>query len=133
GEVARIVRRPVSGLLVLRTEALERGPRLEQRAVHGEMLGRKKPPVLRRLADPLEEQAGDVGFEQPRLVLGERRGIEGVLVESQVEEEAKEEIVLQALAELPLAAHAVERDEQAALKQHLGRDRGPTPLTVHRV
>jgi len=40
---------------------------------------------------------------------------------------------VQPLAELPLAAHAVERDQEAGFEQRLRRDGGPPPLGVEGV
>ena len=45
---------------------------------------------------------------------------------------SKKQVVAQLLAELALAAHGVEGDEQARLEQVLGRDRGAPSLAVHR-
>src|SRR5947208_11434521 len=77
--------------------------------------------------------AGDVGLEQPRLVLGERRGIKDRLMHPEIEEEAEQEVVVQLLAELALAAHAVEGNQQQRLEQALWRDGWPTPLRIDRV
>src|SRR2546425_731525 len=85
------------------------GPRrLDQRPVDREVFGRDQAGGLRAVNDPGQEMAGDVGLEQPRLVLGEGRGIKDRLVHPEAEEKAEQEVVVQLLAELALAAHAVE-------------------------
>ena len=56
--------------------------------------------------------------------LGEHAGVEGELrslLHVDVHEPLEQRVVGQALAELPLAAHAVERHEHAGLEQALGR------------
>ena len=64
-------------------------------------------------------------------VLGERRGVEARVIPAQVEKPTEEQVVVELLAELPLAPDAVERDEQARLEQTLRRNRGTPPLRVH--
>src|SRR5436309_12713950 len=131
GRVAGIVgRRPVARRFVPRAEALERGPCLDQGPVDREVFGRDQPGGLRAVDDPGQEMAGDGGREQPRLVLGERRGIKDRLVHPEIEEEAEQEVVVQLLAELALAAHAVEGNQQQRLEQALWRDGWPTPLRI---
>src|SRR5881409_2247849 len=55
------------------------------------------------------------------------------LVHPEIEEEAEQEVVVQLLAELALAAHAVEGNQQQRLEQALWRDGWPTPLRIDRV
>ena len=63
-------------LLVARALALERGPGLEQRPVHREVLGGEQPAPLCRGHHLGEEGARDIGSEQALAVLGEGRGVE---------------------------------------------------------
>src|SRR5208337_254999 len=56
---------------------------------------------------------------------------EGGLVPIQVQEPAKQQVVVQLLAEHPLAAHRIQRHQQGGFQQSLRRDRWPTHLTVH--
>ena len=129
---------PASGatgrvLLVARVVALERGPGLQQRAVHGEVVGGEQPAPPRLGHHLREEGAGDVVLEQAVAVLGEAGGVERLVADVEVEEPLEEQVVAQPLAELALAADRVERDQQARLEQVLGRDRRPAALGVHRV
>ena len=101
--------------------ALERGPRLEERPVHAEVLVREQPPAAR------------LRLQQTLAVLGESGGVEGLVLDVQVEEPLEEQVVAQLLAELALAAYGEEGDEQAPLEQVLGRDRGTPALRVYRL
>ncbi len=81
--------------------------------------------------DRLEEGPRDGVLEQAPAVLGEAGMVEGELAHIEAQEPLEEQVVLQPLAELALAANRVERHQQAALEQVLGRDRGPAILGVH--
>ena len=63
----------VSRRLGLRPEALERGPRLDQRAVDGEMIVRQQRRDLLVRQDRRHQLARDVRRQQPVAVLGEHR------------------------------------------------------------
>ena len=113
--VARIVgRRAVLRALLL--EALERRPRFDQRAVDGEVFGRHQAALLRDRDHTFEEEPRHVGLEHSLLVLREARRVEALLVEVHVEEEAEQQVVVEPLAELSLATHREERDQQASLQ-----------------
>jgi hypothetical protein len=71
--------------------------------------------------------------EQPVLVLGEAGGVERWRLHVHVQEPFEEQVVLELLAELPLAANRVQGDQQATLEQVLGRDAGPAVGRVHGV
>ena len=60
-------------------------------------------------------------------------GVEAAVADVEVEEPLEQQVVLQPLAELALAAHREQRDQQARLQQVLGRDRGTAALGVHLV
>jgi hypothetical protein len=81
----------------------------------------------------LEEPPADLMLEQARPVLGETALVEGGVFHIQVQEPLEEQVVLQPLAELALAANRVEGHQQAGLEQMLGRDGGPTGFGVHGV
>ena len=56
---------------ILPAEALERGPRLDQRAVHREVIARQQPLDLRLRQHRRQELGGDLSFQQPVAVLRE--------------------------------------------------------------
>jgi hypothetical protein len=70
-------------------------------------------------------------FEEPSPVLGEAGGIEGRVLQVEVHEPLEEEVVLQAFAELALAADRVERHQERRLEEVLGRDGGPADDGIH--
>ena len=63
-------------LLVARAVALERGPGLQQRPVHGEVVGGEQPAAPGLGHHLSEEGVCDSGSEQALAVLGEGRGVE---------------------------------------------------------
>ena len=126
-------RRRVGRRTVLGLEALVRRPRLQQRPVDGEVLARDVAAQLGLADDRGEEPIRDLGFQQPVAVLGERRRVERLGVDRQVQEPLEQQVVVQPLAERPLAAHRVQRHQHRRLEQLLGRDARPTDPRVHRV
>ena len=111
-------------------EALQPGPGLDQRAIDGEVLGRDQLLGLGLRKHALEERARDVARQQPLPVLGEDRGVPDRVIHAQAHEPAKEQVVIELLHELPLAADRVEELEQQRTQQLLGRDGGPAGLGV---
>ena len=61
------------------------------------------------------------------------RRVEARLDHVHVEEPAEQQVVVELLAEQPLASHGVQRHQQRRLQQPLGRDRRPPHAAVHRV
>ena len=105
--IARIIgRRRSAGALPL--EALVPGPGLDQRAVDREVLGREQLARLGLGQHALEEGPRDVALEQPLPILGEHGGVPDRVIHAQAHEPAEEQVVIQLLHELPLAAHGVE-------------------------
>jgi hypothetical protein len=80
-----------------------------------------------------EEPVSDPGSEQPVTILREGGRIEGLGVDRQIEEPLEQQVVVQALAEGPLAAHRVQRHQDRRLQQLFGRDAGPADPRVHRL
>lgn len=74
--------------------------------------------------DLFEEPLAGVVCHQPVAVLGERGRVERRRLDVHVEEPAEQQVVVELLAELTLAADAVEIDEQRV------HDRSPEPLPV---
>src|SRR2546421_992519 len=116
-----------------RLEALERGPGLEQGAVNGEVLVGEQVQLTSLVEHGLEEESADVVLQEPVAVLGEGALVESGVLDVEVHEPLEEEIVLEPLAELALAANRIEGDQEAGLEQVLGRDRGPALLGIHLV
>src|SRR5437899_8853672 len=116
-----------------RLEALERGPGLEQGAVNGEVLIGEQLQLTSLVEHGLEEESADVVLQEPVAVLGEGALVESGVLDVEVQEPLEEEIVLEPLAELALAANRIEGDQEAGLEQVLGRDRGPALLGIHLV
>lgn len=132
--IARVIRRRlVVRRRVLPLEALEARPRVDERAVDAELIATDQPGPLRRLDHGAKELPGRVARHEPIPILREDRRIEARLLHIHIEEPAKHEVVVELLAELPLAAHRVQRDEQHRFEQPLGRDRGSPHRRVHLV
>ncbi len=80
-EVAGLVAVAALGrALVARTVALVRGPGLEQRAVDREVIGREQAATTRFAHDLLQQDLGDIGFQEPLPVLCERRRMEWLVL-----------------------------------------------------
>ncbi len=86
-------------------EALERGPGLQQGAVDGEVVAGELVLLAGEVEHGLEELAADVVLEQPLAVLGEGALVEGRVLDTHVQEPLEEQVVLESLAELALAAN----------------------------
>lgn len=107
-----------------RPQALERGGRLDERAVEGEVLAAEQL-VRRGLGtDRREEGLGDRGGEQAVAVLRERDRMPDRLVRRQADEPAQEQVVAQLLAEPALGGDGVEDLHELGAQQVLGGDRG---------
>ena len=121
------------GVAVLALEALERSPGLDQRAVDCEVFVREQTLSLGLLHRPGEEALGDVVLDQARPILGEARVIEGTLLQIHVQEPAEQHVVVEHLAEQPIRAHRVQRNQQRRFEQSLRRDRRTAYRCVHRI
>ncbi len=114
-------------------KAARRGPGLDQRAVHREMLLTQQIVLTRldqhRIQQPLADRAGN----QPFAVLGEYRHVPDRVVHLKAYEPAKEQVVLQLLHQLPLAANRVQHHQQSCPKQPLRRNRWTANLGIQLV
>ena len=119
-------------LIVLGPEALVRSPRLQQRAVHREVLVADQITQPRQQHGVLEEVLGDRLVEQPLAVEGERRVIPHRVVDVQADEPAEQQVVVELLHQQPLAAHAVNHLQQRGAQDAFGRDRRATACGVAR-
>ncbi len=80
--------------MVLAQEALVARPRLNQCAVHAEVLARQPVLILRDGQHLVEELNHSVILDQPFAVLGEDRGHPNCVVHRQPDEPAKQQAVL---------------------------------------
>jgi hypothetical protein len=115
--IAAIVVRSILG-----AEALVRRPRLDQRAVHGEVIVTHE--ALRLLVHRSEKLLCHLAVQQPVAVLGEDRMVPHRVVHAQAHEPAEQQVVVQLLDQLPLRADRVKRLQQKRMQHILGRDRG---------
>src|ERR1700691_4757911 len=118
---------------VLADEAFQAGPRFNERAISGEV-GVTGPSLLaREFINFGKEEAGHLRGKHALVVLGENAVVKAALGKLPVQKPEPEQIVGKLLAEQPLAAHGVERHEDAGLEQLLGRNAGPALLSIERV
>ena len=77
--------------------------------------------VFSRLSDHgVEKQSPHLVFHQPITVLAKHRGIETRFLKLHVQKPAKQQIVAQLLAKLPLASDRIQPDEQQRFQYPLG-------------
>ena len=126
-------RRRVRRRAVLRLEALVRRPRVQQRAVDGEVIRRDVAAQLRLAHHSGEELVRDLVLQQALAVLGERGRVERRLIDAHVQEPLEQQVVVEPFAERPLGADRVHRHQHRRLQQRLGRHAAPTTSRVHLV
>jgi hypothetical protein len=78
-----------------------------------------------------EEPIGDLMVQEALAVLGEGRGVEDPGVDGQAQEPLEQQVVVQPLAERPLAADRVQRHQHRRLQELLGRHAGAPDPRVH--
>ena len=110
--------------VVLAAEALHRRPRLDQRAVHREVLVRQKTPDPRAAQHRLKEARRNIPRNQPVVVLRIHRRVPHRRVHRQSDEPAEQQVVVQLLHQLTLRTDGVEGLQQKRPQQLLRRDRG---------
>ena len=130
GRVPGIIVRGRRGWLVRGLHALMAGPGLQERPVHGKVLGRDEVRCARLGQNRREKGLGDVALEQPVPVLGKHGRIPDGIVHGQPNEPAEQEVVVQLLHELPLTPNAVELLQEQRAEELFRRDRGPTGMGV---
>ncbi len=75
----------------------------------------------------------NVVLEQALAIARERARVERRLVGAHVEEPAEQQVVVELLAELPVASHRVQGHQDLCLQQPLRWDRRPPDAAVHRI
>ncbi len=134
GRIARILvfgRRDFLGVRpILADEALQAGPRFDQRAGGGAMLVAGPAFLAREVIHFGEEQLGHLRRQNALVVLGKGAVVEAALGKFAVQEPKPEQIVTPLFAKEPVGAHAVKGDQHAAFEQLFGRHAGATFLGV---
>lgn len=130
--VARVIGRRCF-LLRFGLEALQRGPGLDERPVHREVLVGQEIFGAGETHHGIEERQGHVVRHQALTVFAEGAGVEGFLFQAHVEEPTKQDVVTELLAEEPVGADRIQRDQQARLQQPLRRDGRAAGVAVHRL
>ena len=114
-------------------ETLEAGPRVDERAIHGEV-SVADPAVFAGQRDQAgEEEFGGAVLEQPVLVLAEGGGIPDGVQQVEVEEQAEEKIVVEGFDQQGFGADGVEGLQHLGFEQALGRDGGAPQFGIHLV
>src|SRR5215467_3148035 len=80
-----------------------------------------------------KKQSPDLMRQQSLPVLAEDRGVKTLLLQLHVQKPAKQKIVTQLLAKLPLATDRIKRHQQQRLQDLLRCHRGPSHLGIHPV
>ena len=124
---ARIGRRSAA---ILRLEALDRRPGLDQRPVNREMLARQQWLDPRVGQHRQQKTPRDVALQEPVAVLGEHRHIPHRGIQRQPDKPAEQHVVADLLHQLPFRADAIKRLQQQRPQQLLRRDRGPAVARI---
>jgi hypothetical protein len=107
--------------------------RLEERAVHGDVLAREQRLHIRSRDHGPEEDARDVAIQEPLAIFREGRRVPRRRLEVDADEPPDEQVVLELLAALPLGADRVEHLHQHGTEETLGRHRGAADAAVERL
>ncbi len=104
-----VVRAIVIVVRGLRAEALHRRPRLDQGAIHREVLVARELALAGLVDDCPKQRAGHVVLQQPLAVVAEGCPVPNLLRHVHVEKPAVQQVVAKLFAELTVAADAVQR------------------------
>src|SRR4030095_10821571 len=118
-------------LFAFGSKALQASPCLNESTVHRKMLCTHQSRVSGFSDHRVEEQTAHLVLHQSLAVLTEYRGIKTFFLKLHIQKPAKQKIIAQLLAKLPLASHRVECDQQQRLQDLLGRHRGPSNVGIH--
>src|SRR5512132_188437 len=118
---------------VLRPEALQARPRLDQRPINREVLVREQPLDAGIVEHGSEELRRDLAVEQPVAVLGEHGHVPHLLIDAETDKPAEQQVIVQLLHQLSLRAHGIERLQQQPPQQLLRRDRRPADRRIDRL
>src|SRR5215213_9925180 len=130
-EIAPATRGRIIGIpLSLGSEALHRGPRLDESTIDAEVFARQESLHSRLSQNRIEELRRGIALEEPIAVFREHRVIPDRIVDRQANKPAKQQVELHPLHQLPLGADRVESLQEHCPQKHLGWDRGPTRARV---
>src|SRR5262245_21703489 len=116
-----------------RPKTLKAGPGFNQSPIDRKMIvaHQTRPSGLSNYG--FKKQAPHLVCHQPLPVLAEYRGVKTLLFKLHVQKPAKQQMVTQLLAKLPLASDRVKRHQQQRLQYRLGCHRGSSHLGIHPV
>jgi hypothetical protein len=114
---------PVAGVIVLRLEACVAGPRLDQRAVDGEMLVRQPWRNVFVMQQFLHEAIEHIALLQALAILRKCRRVPHRVVRRKPDEPAVQKIIVPLLHQLPFTPSAIKHLQQQRAQQLFGRDR----------
>ncbi len=114
-------------------EALDRGPRTDQCAVHAEMLAGEQLRFFGLLHDAPKQSLDDLVIDQPVAVLGVGAVIPRRVFHTQSHEPTKQHVIAQLLAQQPLTPDSIQRLQHQSAQQPLRRHRIATALFIHRL
>jgi hypothetical protein len=111
--------------------ALHRRPRLDQRSIDAEVLRGQKTLAPGSPADAPQQLARHPGLDQSVAVLGEGRMVPNPIIHRQPHEPAKQQVVVQLLAQQSLGADRVQHLQYQSPHQALRRNRFTTAFGVN--
>ena len=120
-------------LTVLALEALERGPRVDERAVDGEVIRGQEIVPAGKADHFIEKTPCDVGDHQALAQSAEVRLVEACALQIHVEKPAKKNVVVELLAKLAVGPNRVQRYQQLPLEQPFGSNRRAPHTRIQRI
>src|SRR5690349_9864658 len=111
---------------VFRPEALHRGPGIDQRTIHREVLARQKLLHLRQPQQRRQKLVRHLRLQQAVAVMREHGGMPDLRIYWQADKPAEQQIVIDLLHQHPLGAYGEESLQQRRPQQHLRWDRWTT-------
>ena len=115
---------------VLAEEAFQTGPRLDERAVGGEVFVARPALLTAQIIDLGQEEFGPIGGKDTLVVLGKDAGVKAAFAELAVKEPKPEPMVAEWFGEDAFTADRVKGLEHAGLEPLFRRDAGAAQLLV---
>ena len=116
---------------VLGAKTLLRGPGLNQRAVHGEVLVTHK--LLRPQVNLREEALRDIARQKAVAVLGKHRVVPHRIVHAQADKPTKQQVIVDLLDQQPLRANGIKYLQQQGPQNVLRRNRRPARVRIQHI
>ena len=120
------------GAAIFLLKALLAGPSLDQRAIHGKMLVRQQTCYTCFFDHRLEEQAANLCLQHAIPILTEHGRVPHHIIHIQTHKPTEQQVVIQLLHQLSLAADRVERLQQQRAQQLLRRHRRAPEVDIQR-